>query len=258
MSYQIILQLEDVAGAIARVMSGLRKLGIRIVEQSFEARPEGGRNLILEVEGPQLSDEQLRTPLEALNGVTRLISGAVDAAVNRPVQASAEVNTDQQDTRYKDKDSEAGDADMRDRMLIFSLLSRYPNISGRLLEIDSSIPEPERPQRMLELGQGFGGYLYKNLKVKKEVFDLRSAIELLIIPGLAPLVQIAQYAEGVKVSGFTKNMKHAGQKPESCRFLAGTIQGLMDNASTLPAHRVEKTQCIHTGAISCEYRIFPA
>ncbi|TVO69534.1 hypothetical protein [Sedimenticola selenatireducens] len=258
MSYQIILQLEDVAGAIARVMSGLRKLGISIVEQSFEARPEGGRNLILEVEGPQLSDEQLRTPLEALNGVAKLLSGAEEAGADIPAQVSTDAKPELPDTRYKDKNSEAGDADMRDRMLIFSLLSRYPNISGRLLEIDSSIPESERPQRMLELGQGFGGYLYKNLKVKKEVFDLRSAIELLIIPGLAPLVQISQYAEGVKVSGFTKNMKHAGQKTESCQFLAGTIQGLMDSVPTLPTHHVEKTQCIHAGAISCEYRLSPA
>lgn len=258
MSYQIILQLEDVAGAIARVMSGLRKLGLSIVEQSFEARPEGGRNFILEVEGPELSDEQLRTPLEALNGVAKLISGSGNAEADIPEQVSAAAKTESSDTRYKDKDSEAGDADMRDRMLIFSLLSRYPNISGRLLEIDSSIPEAERSQRMLELGQGFGGYLYKNLKVSKEVGELRSAIELLIIPSLAPLVQISQYGEGVRVSGFTKNMKHAAQKPECCQFLAGTIQGLMDSASTLPAHRVEKTQCLHDGAIHCEYRLSPA
>ena len=250
MSYQIILQLEDVAGALARVISCLRKLGLGVVQQRFEVRPEGGRNLILEVEGPLLNDEQLRTPLESLNGVAGLLNGG---GMEPPV-----LPAEPPDTRYKDKDSEAGDADIRDRMLIFSLLSRYPNISGRLVEIHGSIPESERHQRMLELGQGFGRYLYRNLKVNGVVGERRAAIELVIVPALSPLVQISQYSDGVRVSGYTRNMKHAAKKPECCHFMTGTIQGLLDSAETLPAHRVEKARCLHDGAESCEYQLLPA
>jgi hypothetical protein len=254
MTYQVILQLEDVAGALARVMSCMRKLGLGVVAQSFEMRPEGGRNLILEVDGPQLGEAQLRPPLEALNGVASLLSGGQAESAPAP-EATA---PDRSETRYKDKNSEAGDADMRDRMLIFSLLSRYPNISGRWVEIKNSIPEPERPQRMLELGQGFGGYLHKNLKPKGAVTDLRFAIELLLIPALSPLVQISQYSDGVRISGFTKNMKHAAKDPECCRFIAGTIQGLLNSTETLPAHRVEQVGSIHDGVGACEYRLSPA
>lgn len=258
MSYQVILQLEDVAGALARVISCLRKLGLGVVSQSFEVRPEGGRNLILEVEGPQLNDEQLRTPLEALNGVTALLSDDTAAGSDAMAESVPEPAGESPDTRYKNRDSEAGDADMRDRMLIFSLLSRYPNISGRLVEINGSIPESERPQRMLELGQGFGSHLYRNLKVNGVVGELRAAIEQVIVPALSPLVQISQYSEGIRVSGYTRNMKHAAKKPECCHFLAGTIQGLLDSAEALPAHRTEKARCIHDGADSCEYQLFPA
>lgn len=256
MTYQVILQLEDVAGALARVMSCMRKLGLGIVAQSFEMRPEGGRNLVLEVDGPQLGEAQLRSPLEALNGVAQLLSGWQSQA--EPAATPAPTAPDSAETRYKDKNSEAGDADMRDRMLIFSLLSRYPNISSRWVEIKNSIPEPERPQRMRELGQGFGSYLYKNLKVKGTVTDLRLAIELLLIPALSPLVQISQYSDGVRISGFTKNMKHAAKDPESCRFIAGTIQGLLNSAEALPAHQVEQVGSIQDGAGACEYRLSPA
>jgi len=258
MSYQVILQLEDVAGALARVISCLRKLGLGVVSQSFEVRSGGGRNLILEVEGPALGDAQLRPPLEAINGVAALLSGGDTNAIETEAESVPEPAAETPDTRYRNKDSEAGDADMRDRMLIFSLLSRYPNISGRLVEINGSIPESERSQRMLELGQGFGSYLYRNLKVNGVVGELRAAIELVIVPALSPLVQISQYSDGVRVSGYTRNMKHAAKKPECCQFLAGTIQGLLDSAEALPPHRAEKARCIHDGADSCEYQLLPA
>lgn len=258
MSYQIILQLEDVAGALARVISCLRKLGLGVVKQSFQERSEGGRDLILEIDGPLLGDDQLRASLEAINGVAALLSGggSADSIATPDVRAETATGTDE--TRYKNKDSEAGDADIRDRMLIFSLLSRYPNISGRLVEIHGSIPEPERRQRMLELGQGFGSYLYRNLKVNGVVNELRSAIELVLVPALSPLVQISQYSDGVRISGYTRNMKHAAKKPECCHFLTGTIQGLLDSAEALPAHRADKAGCIHHGADSCEYQLSPA
>lgn len=259
MRYEIVLKLEDVAGALARVMSCLRKQGINTMGHSFEALPGGSRQLTLDVDGPILSDEQLRSHLEALNGVAGVLeggSGETESPAAEPVVAKP---SDQEtETRFKSADSEAGDADIRDRMLIFSLLSRYPNISGRLLEIDGSIPELERAQRMLELGQGFGRHLSKNLKVKGEISSLSNAVELLLIPGLSPLVQIAQYSEGLRVSGYTKNMKHTASKPESCEFLAGMMQGLLDSAESLPRYYVEKTQCTHSGAVSCDYRLSPA
>lgn len=258
MSYQIVLQLEDVAGALARVISCLRKLGLGVVSQSFETPPEGGRNLVVEVEGPSLDQELLKTQLEALKGVTALLSGgAVTASPTLP-EAPEKATKESDETRYKNKDSEAGDAEIRDRMLIFSLLSRYPKISARLVEITNSIPESERPQRMLELGQGFGIHLYKNLKVKGVVGELSAAIDQVIVPALSPLVQISQYGEGVRVSGYSRNMKHAARKPECCHFLTGTIQGLLDSTEALPAHRAEKARCRHHGEESCDYHLLPA
>lgn len=259
MRYEIVLKLEDVAGALARVMSGLRKKGITTMGHSFEPLSDGNRKLILDVEGPILGTEELRSHLELLKGVAGLLEGGNDAADSpAPAPIASEPTSEDTDTRFKNADSEAGDADMRDRMLIFSLLSRYPNISGRLLEIDSSIPEAERAQRMRELGQGFGSHLANNLKVKGDVSSLSTAIELLLVPGLSPLVQIAQYSEGLRVSGYTKNMKHAANKPESCDFLAGLMQGLLNSAESLPKYHVEQTQCIHSGAVSCDYRLSPA
>lgn len=262
MSYQITLQLEDVSGALARVMSCLRKLGLGVVKQSFQHRPEGGRNLVLEVEGPVLDDTQLRTPLEAVKGVAALLKGGRTGEVAPAPAVQPETNTDSavtaEDTRFKNKDSEAGDADIRDRMLIFSLLSRYPNISARLVEIHGSIPEEDRQQRMLELGEGFGKHLYRNLKLKRPIGDLRTAIELVLVPALSPLVQISQYSDGVRVSGYTRNMKHAANKPECCHFIGGTIQGLLDSADDLPAYRAQKAGCLHEDAGSCEYQLSPA
>ncbi len=260
MSYQITLQLEDVSGAIARVMSCLRKLGLGVVNQTFQQRPEGGRNLVLEVEGPVLDDTQLRTPLEAVKGVAALLKGGLSAEPAPAAQPETKAKSEPkaEDTRYKNKDSEAGDPEIRDRMLIFSLLSRYPNISARLVEIHGSIPEEDREQRMMELGQGFGTHLYRNLKLKRPIGELRTAIELVLVPALSPLVQISQYSDGVRVSGYTRNMKHAANKPECCNFIEGTIQGLLDSSEDLPPYHAEKANCMHDGAGSCEYQLSPA
>lgn len=257
MSYEIILQMEDVSGVLARAMSCLRKLGLTTLGHSFEEFPGGGRKLILEVDGPVLADDQLRPHLEALRGVVELLTEGLPEAAT-PTQTTPTVEPGIANTRYKNADSEAGDADMRDRMLIFSLLSRYPKLSARLVEINGAIPEPERIHRMQELGQGFGRHLSKNLKAKGSITELRSAIELLIVPGLSPLAQISQNRDGLRISGFTKHLKHMADKPECCAFLNGTIQGLLDSAEELPPHQVEQTQCIHDGAVTCEYRIVPA
>lgn len=250
MTSQVIVQLDNVSGAPLRVMNCLKKLGLRTVKHVLKDTPTGQKLLALEVEGSAKSEDEIRRQLSTVDSVRQIlkVSGATASA-----RAEPEV-----ETRYKNQDSEAGDAEIRDRMLIFSLLNRYPKIANRLVEITGEIPKEEQAARMQEIGRGFGRFLFGNLKIKGDVDSLAAAFELAIVPALAPFGQLSQNGNTVAFSSFTKAFDGGVARPQNCQFILGTLEGLLTGAESLPPYRVSKTRCLHEGASGCEYQIDPA
>ena len=248
---QIFLQLQDVSGVQLRVVNSLKKHGLRTIKHVLKDGPNGGKLLAMEVEGDdQIGESDIRDHISSVDGVmaTLKVAHIVSAA-------AAELTDDEK--RYKNMESEAGDIEMRDRMLVFSLLSRYPKIANRLIELTGSIPEEEKPDRLYQLGRGFGQNLNGTLKVKDALGDLDTAIDKLIVPGISPFANITVIGNVLQVDSYDKNINRGKPSELHCQFLQGTIEGLLKSAEDLSPHRVEKKTCLHNGSSTCEYHIVP-
>ena len=147
---------------------------------------------------------------------------------------------------------EAGDAEIRDRMLVFSLLSRYPNVGGRLYEILSSIPGEDRLPRARQLGHSFGLYLFKQQKLASPVKDLPDALERLILPAISPMAKVQLMDNVLAVTASKINIKPKKPQDTSCMFLLGTLDGLL-SAAEQGTHHIEKLCCEAEGAECCKF-----
>ncbi len=255
---QVIVELDNVAGAQLRVMNCLKTLGLRCVKHALKSLPTGQKLLALEADGVEVDEDHIRGQLVEVKGVKSVakvarVGNQEDAAGGAAAEPEEPRELTEAEKRFKSKDSEAGDAEMRDRMLVFSLLSRYPSLTARLMELRGSIPEEEQLPRMHELGVGFGSQLFKNLKVKEPVTNTIVAIDKVIIPAIKPLVQLNSIGNSLEVLDYTKNMVKKTKMPHHCQFLLGTMEGLLLATPDLPAHTIKKTRCIHTGDDACEY-----
>jgi hypothetical protein len=255
---KIHLQLENVSGVQLRVINTLKKHGLLTIKHAVKDTPENGKLMALKIEGDESINESTISDIaNNIAGVHAVVKISRDETVaEAETKAVAEPTEDEK--RYRNKDSEAGDIEIRDRMLIFSLLSRYPNISNRLIELKSSFPVEEQQVRLYQLGQGFGQHLIANLKVKDAIHDLESALEKVVVPGLQPLAEFTRVNNLISVSGYSKNLDRGKPDKLLCHFFLGTIEGLLKGNAELPPYRVEKQQCLHQESNCCEYNILPA
>ncbi len=255
---EIHLQIENVSGVQLRVLNTLKKNGLVATSHALKETPDSGKVLTLVVESDGSIDEA------AIKEIVSNISGVRSASVvspNEPEETvtAAETETSSEDeARFKNPDSEAGDVEFRDRMLVFSLLSRYPNISNRLIELKSTIPAEDRPLRLYQLGQGFGRHLVSNLKVTESILDLATALDKVVLPGLQPLATYQLRDNVISVTGYSKNLDRGNPDELLCQFILGTIEGLLKGTPGLPNFQVEKAQCLHNDAPCCDYRITAA
>lgn len=257
MQTEIQLQIEEVSGVQLRVLNTLKKSGLVATSHALKETPDDGRILSLVVESDGSIDEA------GIKEIVSNISGVRSASVvsqNEPEETvtAAETEISEDEARYKNSDSEAGDVEFRDRMLVFSLLSRYPNISNRLVELKSTIPAEDRPLRLYQLGQGFGRHLVANLKVTESIPDLATALEKVVLPGIQPLATCQLQNNIITVTGYSKNLDRGKPDEQLCQFFLGTIEGLLQATPGLASYRVEKEQCLHDDTPCCDYQIIAA
>lgn len=208
--------------------------------------------LAIEVEGDEAVDEDdVRSVVNGIEGVRAALKVS-----NVVPLAAPELSEDEK--RFQSVESEAGDTEIRDRILFFSQLSRYPNISNRLLEIKGSIPAEDQPNRFYQLGRGFGQNLVSNLEVREEAFDLQTALEKVVMPGIQPLATATVLGEAISVESYARNLDRGAPSELHSRFFHGTLEGLPKGVKDLPMFRVERQCCLRNGASSCAYHIVPA
>lgn len=249
---QIFLQLQDESGVQLRVVNSLKKHGLRTIKHVLKDGPNGGKLLAMEVEGDDgIGEDDIRNHISSVDGVMSTLK------VAKVVPAGAAADLSEDERRYKSFESEAGDVEMRDRMLVFSLLSRYPKIANRLIELTGSIPEEDKPDRLYQLGRGFGQHLNGTLKVKDPMTDLGAAISHLIVPGISPFCNIAVIDNVLQVDAYDKNINRGKADPLHCQFVQGAIEGMLKSIENLAPHRVEKKKCLHNDSSACEYHIIP-
>ncbi len=259
MKRQVVLELGTASGVHLRVMAVLKRHGLKVANLAIAEEAAGGKRLTLEIECDDAVDcAAVRADLEAVAGVARVARFEGEAAAApRPVVEAATAPTPAEQ-RFKNPDSEAGDEEIRDRMLVFSLLSRYPKIAGRLVELKGIIPEEDHETRFHQIGIGFGRHLVGNLKLGGPLSGIDALFDRVVVPGIDPLARVVRFSDRLRVDLYRKEFDRGRPSPLHCQFLHGALKGLLVGANTVPGFTLQKTTCMHTSDARCEFRFVPA
>ncbi len=249
---ELVLQIASAPGIQLRVVNRLKQLGLTCTQRALKNTPfVDTRYLELEFDGPEVPRQRIVDQLRGVHGIL-----SIDKLVQKgKVQVEVAEEQPNKSERPQDITPEAGDADIRDRMLIFSLLSRYPNIGGRLHEILSTIPEEERLTRSRQLGYSFGQHLFKQQKLSSPLEDLSDALTRLISPAISPMADLHLQGNVIAITSSKVNVRPKKPKAEACQFLLGTFHGLL-NAAMPGNPRIEKLCCAADGAENCKFEFF--
>ncbi len=248
MASELILQIASAPGIQLRVVNQLKLLGLVCTQRTLKKTPYvDARYLILELDGPEVSEQRIIDQLRPVHGIL-----SFDKYVQQSARAANAVEESNESQPKQEVAPEAGDTEIRDRMLVFSLLSRYPNLGGRFYEIMSSIPSEERPVRAKQLGYSFGLHLYKQQKLTSSVKDLPDALNRLILPAISPMAKVELQEHVLNVTLSKINIKPKKPQEISCHFLLGTLNGLL-GAADQGVCRIEKHSCEAKGAECCQY-----
>lgn len=249
MTTELILQIASAPGIQLKVVNRLKQLGLICTQRTLKNTPQvDARYLVLELDGPEIPKQRIVDQLRAVHGILsfdKLIQKGSDTS-----EAAAEKKEQDHQTVIT---PEEGDAEIRDRMLVFSLLSRYPNVGGRLYEILSAIPDTDRLVRAKQLGHVFGRYLFNQQKLTSPVRDLSDAISRVIVPAISPMAELHLQDDVLAVASSKINLKKKKPRVESCQFLLGTLNGLV-SAGLPGACRIEKLSCSVDGGDGCRYQ----
>ncbi len=241
MSNELVFRIAA-AGIQLRIVQRLKQIGIISHKRTLkEDKGDGNRYLILEVHGPQHSYDDIWKQVSKITGVLSLVKD-ISAHEDQP---------DEKETK-QEIEPEASDAAVRDRMLIFSLLSRYPVVDGRFNEILSGIPLENRPQRAYKLGTGFGDYLARQINPKQLLLDLTDAMTHLLIPALSPMAKLQLDGNTLIINETSIDLKGRTHMIETCEFIKGTIKGLLKSCK-MESLFVGNRCCQEHGGDSCHF-----
>jgi hypothetical protein len=246
---ELVLQIASAPGIQLRVVNRLKQIGLVCNQRTLKQTPfVDTRYLVLELDGPELPKQKI---VDLLRGVHGILS--IDKLVQ---QDSVSIEATEEPEQQQTIAPEEGDTEIRDRMLVFSLLSRYPNIGGRLYEILSTIPVDDRLTRAKQLGYSFGLHLFKQQKLSSPVKDLPDALSRLILPAVSPMAELHLQNNVLAVTSSRINVKRKKPLEHSCQFLFGALDGLL-SASQSGTYRIEKLCCAVDGAEDCKFQFHP-
>ncbi|MES9970098.1 MAG: hypothetical protein ABW092_08695 [Candidatus Thiodiazotropha sp.] len=247
---EIVLQIASAPGIQLRVVKRLKLLDLVCTQRTLKNTPfVDTRYLVLVLDGPETSEQQITDQLRGVHGIL-----SIDKIQHqgKPVAAAAKEKRPQAEQQQTIA-PEVGDQEIRDRMLVFSLLSRYPNVGGRLYEILSTIPQDERLTRARELGHSFGLHLYKQQKLTSPLVDLPDALSQLVLPAISPMAEAHLQNNVLAITSSKINVRAKKPQKHACQFLLGTLKGLLSTA--LPGkHHIEKLCCAAEEADDCRFQ----
>lgn len=247
---ELVLQIASAPGIQLRVVKRLTQLGLVCTRRTLKDTPfVDTRYLVLELDGAELSKQQIVDQLRGVHGIL-----SVDKLVLHNSPADEETEHKSAQDPQLEIAPEEGDTEIRDRMLVFSLLSRYPDVGGRLHEILSTIPKEERLTRARELGHSFGLHLFKQQKPASPIYNLNDALSLLILPAVSPMAEVHLQKNLLAVTSSRINVRRKKPQEHACQFLLGALKGLLNSALPEGKLHIQKLCCMTDGADDCRYQ----
>ena len=245
MAAQIVLNIDNQPGSMARVVAALRRCGLSLDKHHIQSQGNGLSRLILIVDG-HFSARELTAKLGDVKGVRQVVSvGPTDGKIKFRPQAL--------------EPTENG----KINGLVRDIVSAFPRILFIVEEYKSTLEKGNmRAVYMKALGERVGTQLLENDQALKGATNLHEALQNAVVPALLPISDAEAMGTEVRtsISVFTRRQVDTkdlvfGSTASRCDFMAGLIQGMLNVSPTLPKVKVEEHACRTKGDDYCVFRV---
>ena len=245
MAAQIVLNIDNQPGSMARVVAALRRYGLGLDKHQIQPTGNGLSRLILIVDGP-FNARELTERLGDVKGVRQVVSvGPSDGKITFRPQSPAPT----QDSRIEG--------------LVKDIVSAFPRILFIVEEYESTLEKGSmRAVYMKQLGERVGAKILENDQALKNALNVHEALQNAVVPALLPISDAEAMGTEVRtsISIFTRRQVDTqesvfGTKASRCDFMAGLIQGMINVSPTLPEVKVEEHACRAKGDDYCVFRV---
>ncbi|HSH44059.1 MAG TPA: V4R domain-containing protein [Arenicellales bacterium] len=245
MAVEITVILDGTAGGMTRVITALRRAGLRFSGHHIEAVGDDRSRLTVNADGTAAAGE-LREMLAGVKGVAEVVRiGTDDSAPGEPAPVPV-VNA-------------AGLDEFADR-----LVNEYPRILRHIDAFEQALPrDQDLGQQLRELGWLVGGKLGAQDSALQEAGTLKAALEESVVPILDRIAEPEVVGDSdirVRLSIFTRRQVNTmdlvfGGEASRCDFLSGMIEGMVAKAPAVADVKVEETSCRTNGDEYCLFRV---
>ena len=245
MAAQIVLNIDNQPGSMARVVAALRRYGLGLDKHQIQPTGNGLSRLILIVDG-HFNARELTERLGDVKGVRQVVSvGPTDGKITFRPQSPAPPH------------------DSRIDGLMQDLVSTFPRLLFIVEEYESTLEKGGmRAVYMKELGERVGEKILANDQALKNAVNVHDALQNAVVPALLPISDAEAMGTEVRtsISIFTRRQVDTRDLVFSntagrCDFMAGLIQGMLNVSPTLPKVKVEEHACRTKGDDCCVFRV---
>ncbi|MDJ0956098.1 MAG: hypothetical protein QNI91_04545 [Arenicellales bacterium] len=245
MAAQIVLNIDNQPGSLARVVAALRRYGLSLDKHQIQSTGNGLSRLIVIVDGP-FSARELTERLGDVKGVKQVVSvGPTDGKITFRAQSP--------------RPTEDGRIDG----LVQDIVSAFPRILFIVEEYESTLEKGSmRAVYMRELGERVGAKILANDQALQSAGNIHEALQNAVVPALLPISDAEAMGTEVRtsISIFTRRQVDTkdlvfGTASSRCDFMAGLIQGMLNVSPTLPKVKVEEHACRSRGDDYCVFRV---
>lgn len=246
MAAQIVVNIENQPGSMARVVAALRRFGLSPSRHRIQSAGNGLSRLVLIADGP-FSPGELIEKLGDVKGVRQVVSvapanGATGAA---PILARP--------TPLKDPEED----------LVKSIVANYPRILHIIEKYEATLSsDRDRATRLKRLGQKVGARMLQNDESLFNSGSIHEALQTAVVPALIPISDAEAMGSEIRtsISIFTRRRVNTirqifGNTANRCDFMSGLIQGMINLSPSLPKVNVEEHACRTNGDDCCVFRV---
>lgn len=245
MTAQIVLNIDNQPGSMARVVAALRRFGLSLGKHHIQSTGNGLSRLILNVDG-RFSPRELIEKLDDVKGVRQVISvGPMGGDITFRSQPPASEESNQISG------------------LVQNIVSSFPRVLSIIENYESALSKDKmRGALMKELGEKVGTKLMENDQALKGAATIHEALQHAVVPVLLPISDAEAMGSEVRtsISIFTRRQSNTtdlvfGNAASRCDFMTGLIQGMINASPTLAKVKVEEHACRAVGDDYCVFRV---
>lgn len=241
MAVTITVLIDKSPGTLSRVIAALRKFGLTFTSHRLD---DLGEQIRLRVAANgNASARELNDGMSKIRGVVAV------ADVNAVGDGAAPT------TRPA---SRAAPAAANDK-LVDDLVNAFPKVLRLITEYENQLKNSEeRRGRLNSLGERVGHRLVAGKPGLDGVTTLHDALAKVVVPVLTPISEAEAVGSDVRMrlSVFTRRQINTmdlvmGGEASRCDFMAGLIQGMLNEMPPFSRVRVEETRCRTNGDEHC-------